>query len=101
MFTKTWIAAAVIALSAKAAIAETGTMHLIGAGPDCYKVTLLESGTKYAVDYASTSGPAAKGLTSILSDGDGNTLIIETDGTQPATCGNGTFYRITGLTRIH
>lgn len=98
---KTWTAAAVMVLSAGGAAAETGTMHLIAAGPNCYKVKLLESGTKYAVDYASTSIQAVAGWIGILSDGDGHTLDIETDGTRPADCGDGSFYRVTGVTRIN
>jgi hypothetical protein len=92
-------AAAVLAFSGNSAMAtETGTAQLIGAGPNCFKIYIQESGTKYAVDYASTSTSATIGFVSMLVDFSGwTTITIETDGTQPKDCADGTFYRIIGM----
>ena len=92
-------AAAVLAFSSNSAMAtETGTSQLIGAGPNCFKIHIQESGTKYAVDYASTATSATIGFLAMLVDYSGwTTITIETDGTQPKDCGDGTFYRIIGV----
>jgi hypothetical protein len=93
------IMAAVIALglSGPAMAQDTGTIRFLGAGMNCFKIQIEESGLKYAVDYASTATETAMGWISIFSDYFGTVMTIETDGTQPKDCGNGTFYRITGL----
>ena len=92
-------AAAVLAFGGNSAMAtETGTAQLIGAGLNCLKIYIQESGTKYAVDYASTSTSATIGFVAMLADYSGwTTITIETDGTQPKDCSDGTFYRIIGV----
>lgn len=77
---------------------ETGTAQLIGAAPTCFQIYVQESGTKYAVGYGLTNTAATIGFVAMLADYAGwTTLTINTDGTQLADCGDGTFYRITGV----
>jgi hypothetical protein len=95
------IMAAVIALglSGPAMAQDTGTIRFLGAGMNCFKIQVEKSGLNYAVDYASTAIETAMGWINIFSDsfGNGTVMTIETDGTQPKDCGDGTFYRIIGL----
>lgn len=77
---------------------ETGTSLIKGAGPNCFRIQMQETGTKYAVDYASTSTSATIGFVAMLVDYSGwTTITIETDWTQAKYCADGTFYRITGI----
>ena len=82
-----------------AAHAETGTSELAGADFYCFRIQIKETGARYAVDYTSTSTPAAIGLIAMLVDYSAwTTITVETDGTY-VDCGDGGFYRLTGVQR--
>jgi hypothetical protein len=93
---KLGLASAVLfALTISATADETGTARPAGAGPNCFKITIQESDTKYAVDYTSTNTLAAFSYIALLVDYFYFApFTVETDGIK---CADNASYRITGI----
>lgn len=92
------VAAVMVAgLTGPALAQDRGTVRWVGADLDCFKVRVQESGINYAVDYALTGTETAMGWINMFSDGFNTVMTIDTDGTLAKDCGDGTYYRITGV----
>ena len=98
------IACCIASVSYAQQAADSGTVLLQGAGVNCFKITILESGVNYAIDYndviADQTGKktlAAMGWMMILSVTFDGPATILSDGEQIPGCGDGTYHRITGV----
>jgi len=88
----------------------SGTVYFRGAGGNCFKIGIVETGINYAIDYTNVvADPSpqviafrqmqALGWMTILTDSFGGPITIKTDGTKlPSTiCGDGSYYRISAV----